>query len=414
MMKSPLRVVIVDDETERSKGWAASILALGIQDVTVEALELAEAQLIIQSADARRRVAREGKDPFSSTSILECKLDDVDILIVDYDLQELLEVGKWSTGLQVSTLARAFTRTKVIVLVNQFGTNSFDLTLVKSSQSRSDFDIGSGQILNPAFWDRSNVDGYSPWAWNDGVIQAAYRMEAVVEWMKENLDKPVLSTLGFSIESEDSEQPNYLGYELWQEIITSSNQTFRQLVEKSEFLAQKDRECILSYDEPCARVAAAIISHWFERTVIPANETLIDIPHLVSFYPWLLRSPEDVESWQATTSGKDAFNATLEELGDCVFDPGFPLARPVVWKQKVLQTPELAEPAGFSYDNFPDMVFCEDASRFHEFSDSRPFQSRLPGGDPQRFVANPGKVTDATWKHALADVNYEPSVLFAL
>lgn len=414
MTKSPLRVVIVDDETDRSKGWAASILALGISGITVEALELAEAQLMIQSADARRRVAREGKDPFASNSMLECNLDGVDILIVDYDLQELLEVGKWSTGLQVSTLARAFTRTKLIVLVNQFGTNSFDLTLVKSTQSRSDFDIGSGQILNPAFWDRSRTDGYSPWTWNDGVIQAAHRMEAVVEWMILNLDNTVLSTLGFAFESEESQQPNYLNYELWQEIITSPNQTFRELVGKSEFLAQKDRECILCHDEPCARIAAAIISHWLERTVIPANETLIDIPHLVSFYPWLLRSPEDVESWQTTTRKNEAFNSTLEQLDTCIFDPGFPLARPVVWKQKVLQTPALAEPAGFSYDDFPDMVFCEDTSSFHEFSESRPFQSRLPGSDPQRFVANPGKIADPAWKHPLTDVNYEPSVLFAL
>lgn len=412
MMKSPLRVVIVDDETPRSEGWAKSLNALGISGMTVEALSLESAQKLIESADTRRREAREGKDPFSSSVV--CDLDNVDVLVVDYDLQELLKVGQWSTGAQVSTLARAFSRAKLVVLVNQLGTNLFDLTLKKSFLSHSDFDIGSGQILNPTFWDRSRVDGFSPWAWNEGVIRAVNRMDATVEWVRERLDCPVLPTLGFAFGIEQGGCSNYLSYELWQDVITGPEQTFRQLVLKSEFLSQKDREAITGFDEVCARVAAAVVSHWLERTVIPANESLIDLPHLVSAYPWLLRAPADKECWNETAFSAQPFQATLPGLDAHLFNPGFPMVRPVVWKQKVLEDAALSEPAGFSYDDFPDMVFCEDTSRFHEFSDSRPFQSHLPGNDPQRYVANPDNVTSKDWKHPLSDVSYEPSVLFAL
>ena len=412
MPTPPLRILIVDDEPDRSREWAAKIESFGIPGATVTALDIEAARAVMKKADGRRRRARENLDPFAADA--PCDLDTVDVLIVDYDLQELLEVGEWSTGLQVATLARALTRVKLIVLVNQFGTNAFDLTLSKAAQSHADFDVGSGQLLNPAFWDRSRIDGYAPWGWNDGVLRAPARMEAMFQWLMPRLNDPVLTTLGFTAALDGSNAETYLAKELWQECLVDPNHSFRQLVSESEFLTLKDRHAIAAFNEPCARVAAALVSHWLDRWVIPANEVLVDLPHLASSYPWLLTKREEAVCWQDAASLDSGFDAFLPEVRKHQFAPGFPLMRLVVWRHKVVQDAALAEPNGFTYDGFPDLVFCEDTSRFHEFSDARPFSCRLPGNDPQRFVANPEKVVPTTGGQPLTDVVYEPSVFFAL
>lgn len=411
MPTTPMRILIVDDEPERSKGWEKQIQALGFDGVSVAALDLDGSRAVIEGADKRRRGAREGSDPF--VSHIECALDEVDVLIVDYDLQEMVEAGQWSTGLWVAMLARAFTRVKLVVLVNQFGTNMFDLTLSKGLKSRADFDVGSAQLLNPALWDRARIDGYAPWSWLDGVLTATSRLEAMIEWVKGNLDSPVLCTLGFGNGVEGADPDTFVPQDLWQECVGDQSRTFRQMVGEAEFLTPKDRESIVRFDEPCARVAAAIVTHWLDRLVIPTNDVLIDLPHLASASPWLLNGREESGAWQSTV-GPDGFDALLPGVRQHAFEPAFPLSRSVVWRKKVARAADLAEPMGFTYDGFPDLVFCEDTSRFHAFEDARSFSCRLPSSDPQRFVVNPDRVVPKDGGHVLTDVVYEPSVFFAV
>jgi hypothetical protein len=415
MSTPPLRILIVDDEPSRSKDWATKIESLGLTNPTanISALDIAAARTLIEHAGTRRKNAREiNQSPFSGT--VPCDLDNVDVLVVDYDLQELLQTGHWSTGLQIAALARAFTKVKLIVLVNQFGTNTFDLTLIKALHSHADLDVGSDQLLNPAFWDRSKSENYSPWIWNDGVLKAPMRIEAMVQWMVSRLDSPVLSSLGFTTDSDSSTTGTFLAKDLWQECLNAPSNTFRQMVTESEFLTPKDREAIASFDEPCARVAAALVCHWLDRWVIPANEVLMDLPHLAGAYPWLLIKKEDPTCWQSTASLENGFDALLTGVKKHEFAPGFPLSRPVVWRQKVIQDAELAEPTGFTYDGFPDLVFCEDTSKFVEFTHARPFSCRLPSGDTQRFVADHRKEKQGRTAHSLDGVLYEPSVFFTL
>lgn len=411
MTTPKMRILIVDDEPERSRGWAEQIQALGLGDVSIAALDLDASRALIQVADKRRRGARQECEPFAGD--IACALDEVDILIVDYDLQEMVEAGQWSTGLWVAMLARAFTKVKLVVLVNQFGTNTFDLTMFKGLKSRADFDVGSAQLLNPALWDRSRIDGYAPWSWLDGVIAATDRFQAMIEWVKENLDRPVLSTLGFGNGTDGADPDTCISQELWQECVGDQARTFRQMVHEAEFLTLKDRESIVQFDESCARVAAAIVTHWLDRLVIPTNEVLIDLPHLASSSPWLLNGREQAKAWQGTI-GENGFEALLPSVRKYKFEPAFPLSRPVVWRKMVARAADLAEPNGFTYDGFPDLVFCEDTSQFHPFEDARSFSCRLPSSDSQRFVVNPDRINPIRDGHVLTDVTYEPSVFFAV
>jgi hypothetical protein len=86
----------------------------------------------------------------------------------------------------------------------------------------------------------------------------------------------------------------------------------------------------------------------------------------------------------------------------------------VVWRHAIVEDARLAEPKGFTYDGFPDLVFCEDTSRFQAFEDARAFSCRLPGSDPQRYVAVPERVVPTKGGLPSTDVVYEPSVFFAV
>lgn len=407
----PVRICIVDDEPERSRGWATTIKSFEIPKMEVVALEKDESRELMRAVVARQHTIRTTHEVPEGSSPLQ----GFDVLVVDYDLQELLEEGQWSTGLQVLALARAFSDVKLIVLVNQFGSNTFDLTLTKSVRSLADLDVGSDQLVNPAFWDQSRASGFAPWAWGDGVLGAVTRIEQAIAWAKLNLDRPVLKCLGFTHTSDQSNTSTYLSGEIWQQCLTEPDHTLRDMVRASDFLTQKDRDnAIVKLDEPCARVAAVLIMHWLDRWVVPANEVLADLPHLVSFYPWLLRDNANAAGWQAAASLTDGFAAVHTDVGRYTFEPGFLVSRPVVWKHKVLEDAALSEPKGFSYEGIPDLVFCEDTSSFVEFTNAKPFTSRLPGADPQRFVVNQEKLGELEVVSSPAGVAYEPSVLFAL
>jgi hypothetical protein len=410
-MTQNLNVLIVDDDPSRSAGWESAIKAFGFEGLTVRAVRLDETKELMKVANNRRIQMRPGS---SSAACEPCILDSTDLLIVDYDLQELLEVGQWATGLQVATLARAFTQVKYIALINQFGTNTFDLTLSKARDSRADQDVGSDQLLNPGLWVRNDAAGnFLPWHWQDGLLRAPGRIAATQEWVRARLDYPVLETLGFGFEPTSESPETYIPKELWQELVDNPSASFRELAKRSDFLPIRDSEYLDQHDEYCSRIATAVLSHWMERILIPSGEVLIDIPHLVSSYPWLLRDVKDVDQWNSTTGENDqALEALNPLVKDAVFSPGFPLSRPALWRRKVTADSRLSEPADFSYDDFPDLVFCEDTSSFHPFEISRSFVSRLPGTDNQRFVIDPSKLGDDS--STFAQVTYEPSVFFAL
>jgi hypothetical protein len=411
MTTKPLRVLIVDDDTERSLGWKASIDSrlLAGAGADVSALPRDQSSKLIVDIDARRRLARSGANPFDTAS----PLDDVDVLVLDYDLEELEDEGTTSTGLLVAMLARAFSRTKLIVLVNQFGTNKFDLTMTAAVRSNADFDVNEAQLLNPTLWDRSRIEGFAPWAWEDGILAASARMDAAIDWVRSRLDEPVLQSLGLGVTPEAAASGSLIAKELWQECVDAPSRTFREMVGDARFLTPKDREAIQQFDESCSRVAATLVIHWLDRWVIPANEVLIDLPHLASADPWLLRGRNTHAGWQATV-GAAGIDALVAGVQPHAFQHGLLLSRPAVWRQRVATDIALREPSGFKYDDFPDMVFCENTSKFVEFELAKPFSSRLPVSDPQRFVMDPGKAAAASTGFEVNHVAHEPQVLFAI
>lgn len=415
MQPQPTRILIVDDEPDRAKSWEKGIKNILGDMVQVEAPDIEETKKLVSSIFVRRKKMRElsGPDLIASSGI-DCLFDGADIVILDYDLQNLEknDDSEWATGAEVAIAARGYSTSGMLVLANSMGINRFDLTMTKGISSRADLDIGSEQILNPGLWSPDKAEGFRPWHW-PVMLEWPKRYLAAVEWLSKRLDNPIFKELGLEATGDgdahvSSDQwVDYLG-------IDPKTTTFRSLVRTHQYLPIRDRDVVAGSDGQCARVAAAIIKGWFDRVLVPSQETVIDAPHLAYQMPWLLRDANDVACWKDAADLAGCGNAFKIDLSEFTYQPNSLASRPVYFRKRFLNNAKAAEPHGFNYADTPDLVFCEDVSAFVEFTISRPFPSSLPGSDRQRFVADPEKVASPEGPQRLNNVDYEPSSLFAL
>lgn len=192
-MNDPLKILLLDDDTARAKDWAEKISQL--EGCTALAPEKNEVRELISVLFKRRKEGRLHGAKFWEVS---CDLvDSADLLIIDYDLQNLDDNGEWTTGSEVAYSARLVSKAKFMVVINQRGANRFDLTMVKAAESRADLDVGGVQLINPGLWQSTEFKGYRPWHWPNLKAEPA-RVAEGVAFVKANLDTPIFTSLGFS------------------------------------------------------------------------------------------------------------------------------------------------------------------------------------------------------------------------
>jgi hypothetical protein len=327
----------------------------------------------------------------------EIPFDKVDIFIVDYDL---FGTASFLTAEDVAYLGRCFSRCGLIVGVNQYGHNPFDLTLQGHPQSFADLNIGQEQLGIPGLWG-NHEGGFRPWHWP---ILPSYlnTFERKVEDVREGLqaDTPISEVIGFGAEVF-SLLPRSTGEFIGR---YPSETLFQEFVVHSEIgLRPKDVQ-VRDMDEAIlARVGAARISKWLERFVLPGQDILVDAPHLVSRYPSLLRGDRaDIETWNKTAS-----LVNYEELGlsTDVIEPfrlqkGYWVSRPAwFWKQlrECEEIQEVREPWTIER---PSWVFCEDTSTFCE--EYEEFVADVESPFTRRFVSRVDRV------------DYQPAYRFSL
>ena len=395
-----MNILILDDDTQRAKDWKEVILINTNGKVSIEVYEEPDVSKVIANLHKARYSSREGAYCKASD------LDKFDLLIVDYDLLGLeSEVSSaWSTGAEIAYAARLMCDVGPIVVVNQFGTNSFDLTMKRASGSYAAFDIGSQQIISANLWGATGFNGFRPWHWPD-LLREADRFSCMKSFVLENLDKPILGTLGFYSQNIDS--PRFIGHEIIGRLGLSSSipTTFRDLVkERGRHIGvfnilEKDREIIEKMDDDqVARLASVIVWHWLEKIVLPGQEVIADLPHLCSKYPWLVIDCYNPDAWSlvCNLSGPEGVHADLEAFR---FNPDFMLSRPVYWVGEVKS--KFRIPSDFNMGNMPRLVFCEDSSSFNKKIECQSYPSDLLSFDRERWVKGDLKMPDGA-------VNYEP------
>ena len=426
MSKENPIIVIYDDEQGRSDDFESE-LRNGLDKANqgdkfdFEPLDRGEFQNAIKTLEGRRINFRDNKE-IDLENISEDdaeKIDNASIFVIDYDLlsspeeiegkEEELFTGSL-TGEIVAYLVRCFSRCKLIVGLNQYGSNPFDLTLRGDMDSFADLNLGYEQLDNPNLWAGNWEDfghEYRPWSWPD-LSDSIHNFDKRVEEVQEKLNKPICDVLGFDPEVFQllpREIVQFIGkYEEKEPFQT----TFREFVTKSgNGLRSKDEKEVVEgiNDQVLARVGAARISKWLEELVLPEQDILVDAPHLVSRYPSLIRcNKEEIETWNETSQLID-----FSELGmktDLIepyrFQKSYWVSRPVWFWDELCECEEIQEVSEPWLTVRPNWVFCEDTSCFHKQEDCKEFLADIASPFTRRFVKN------------ISGVDYQPRVRFSL
>jgi len=310
-------------------------------------------------------------------------LDDVAIFVVDYDLFDTIP---FLTAENIAYLARCFSKCGLIVGVNQYGHNTFDLTLKGHPESFADLNVGQEQLHNPNLWGGTAL-GFHPWHWPvlpDHLEDFEKKVEGIRESLKENPkdDIPIWQVLGFSPEKFDV-LPRSIAQFLGRE---PAKATFRRFVRESgNGLRLKDARNV--NDDVLARVGVARLSKWLERLVLPEQDILVDAPHLVSRYPSLLADESaGIEIWNATARRMRYDELGLSEIIEpSRFKKDHWLSRPVWFWDELRECEDILEVREPWKVKRPNWVFCEDASQFYE-KGYREFVADTESPFSRRFV----------------------------
>ena len=417
------KILIYDDDHERTgkfKGKLENGLdeTNQIENFNVVSLDKGEFQNAIKALEQRRIDFRDKKEIYLAGSPKDGaeEIDNASIFIIDYDLlssqeEEEKEFFTGSlTGEIVAYLVRCFSKCKLIVGLNQYGNNPFDLTLRGDMDSFADLNLGEEQLDNHGLWKGDWEDSeqeFRPWSWPN-LSDSIHNFDKKVEEVQERLNEPICEVLGFDPEVFQllpREIVQFVGKSQGEELFQT---TFREFVTKSgNGLRSKDEKEVIKgiNDHVLARVGAARISKWLEQLVLPEQDILVDAPHLVSRYPSLITGDkEKIETWNETARLVDYANLGLDTdpIEPHRFKKDYWISRPVWFWDKLCECEGIKEVSEPWLTVKPDWVFCEDASCFHKQTDCREFLADIVSPFTRRFVKN------------FNGVDYQPRVRFSL
>ncbi|MFQ5651433.1 MAG: hypothetical protein ACE5IY_15975 [bacterium] len=405
---SKKRILVYDDNSVVAKGWADKLDraltplrdSFEVTHISVKAFESCIAEL-----ERRRKLARK-QGEYTRQAI---EFDKSDILVLDYDLlnpEAANEDVEYSiSGEEVAYLARCYSHCRLIAGLNRFGQNTFDLTLKGHPESYADLNIGEDHVDNKGLWFDAPWHEFRPWYW-PVLPHTLDAFEKRVDELKANgnLDKPILGFLEFPEEIVQILPRSSL------EFISVPDRrpeetTFHEFVRATgNGLKRKDQPCD---DDSVARIAAARIAKWLERLVLPGQDILVDAPHLLLRYPSLLKGDRNKpETWDAIVSitELDKLKPKIEDekIEEFRFKKDNWLSRPAWFWHQVSNSDQIDEVRNPWATERPDLVFCEDISKFMQKSETQEFVAELPSPFVRRFV----KIERA--------VSYKPGVRFSL
>jgi len=370
------RIVIYDDEAHVGERYAERLRRLDLvnRNFHVESMSTKEFIKEIRVCDFRLSRTRRGEDWKDD----KLALDEASIFIIDFDL--LKTFGSVMTGENVAYLVRCFSRCGLIIGLNQFGQNTFDLTLRGNPRSYCDLNLGSSHLDNIGLWGGS-AKAYRPWYWPSLPDYSASFQEKIDD-ITRHLDDSIAELLGFKnvINVFPRSASEFLGDK------PTETTPRKFVVESGNGLRSKDRQNVT--DEMIARIAAARLSKWLERLVLPGQDILIDAPHLVYRYPSLLIGDHrNVTTWNKTVQlASDKLNLNHKIIADFRFQKGYWLSRAAWFWKGISECQSIEEVANPWKKKVTDYVFCEDSSKFFRRKYCLEFVSEVDSPYVQRFI----------------------------
>lgn len=408
-------ILICDDIEDRRHGWKQALREVVPQEWEIKLLGEEEHDLdhelaILQARQLAARPVPEGGsgETAGGTDPNEpSRFDRTSILIVDYDLARFQSPGL--TGERITYLARCYSECKLIVGVNITGqANYFDLTLVDRLDSFADVNVGSDQLTSPVLWGKP-PSGLSPWAW-PSLPRLLERHDECVEIVSGDEGAKLLATVGLGgitlprkitqpIEAAEDDDPDFACF------------------------ARESSLGLRGDDAPwggtIARVAASRARKWLQNLVLPAQDILVDAPHLAQRNPLLLGVEPDSlsqEVFDRTIDRDDASGGLIADLESHRLETSPWFDRPV-WRWAAVNSDDELPGVASPWDR-PEakFFFCEDVSRFLPAELTRRFVvDDVPTSYSVRYVAkqNDPQVNEIVGA-GLGDVKYLPKVRLTL
>ncbi len=333
----------------------------------------------IKEIYARRTATR-------SREQVACLFDDVDILVLDFDFLHVDDVSALHTGESLAGLARIYADVEVVVVVNQFPPAQFDLSLRGHVASDADINIDGNLLGTQGLWTDPPWEGFRPWHWQT-LYRAVHTQKARQALVRDYWTKPIVEALGMQEEDVNRLSDTAFGF------IAPDSKDWRQLQQHTfeRFVCRSAngrvaRDLAESNPEAAFRFASARIGKWLERLVLGPQDVLIDLPHLVQRYPFLLGAKvHDVKAWNEMVCEESTTNLCLPD--GCLFGvPGF-LSRPAVWRHRFENDGGVQETrCAYDFSTVPPFVFLEDVSRFAPLDEAKEFRAGHHNAFDRRFV----------------------------
>ena len=400
------KILIYDDEdkqTERFENILKQALNRVGQDTDFDIKPLSDEALqnSIELLQKKQVGFRENGKCLDATTIF----DEASIFIIDYDLLKS-KVKGLLTGEIISYVVRCFSECKLIIGLNQYGRNSFDLTLRGHLESFADLNLGVDQLGNLDLWRGDWGDfrrGYRPWSWPN-LFDSLHNFDRKVAEVRENLDSPICKVLGFKPKLFRLLPRGIVQFIGKSEEKELAETTFREFVTHSGN-GLRPKDATILDKNVLARVGAARISKWLERLVLPEQDFLVDAPHLISRYPSLIADDgKKIKDWNRTAQLVDYRDLGLDTdlIEPYRFEKDYWISRPVWFWDTLRECEDIKEVREPWLTVKPNWVFCEDASRFYNRKDCGEFFADTDSPFTRRFVKD------------FKGVDYRPRVRFSL
>lgn len=385
-----MRILVCDDEQFRCDQIVKSIREAGLPKPE----QLVGKDLTTQLKTLFNNVKACFVSPVNYKPGGKLAFDDADIVILDNNLAHLEVEGTRLTAESIVGYVRAFTTASYIVSLNKNPDVDFDLRyLVGDYSTRADLALNTEHLANPALWTGDQAEatkGFLPWYW-PRLSTVADRRKAQIDFVRQHLDDAVMAILGF-----DDDAIGFLSRHAKGALSPEANSDeggtdgipFKQLTFQDVFMARDrslpaklEREKLFNVEkngndairEIIARVVAADIDLWFRRDVVGPQEPLVDVPHLLMRFPFLLGNrAKDINEWIKSIVANTAPYGLEQDLYDshlakAKFQHNIWVSSTCFWWPKLKADEKLN--AFFSQakeGNWADVIFCEDRSTFLE------------------------------------------------
>lgn len=429
-----MEILVCDDH---ESGFQAVASAVGdrhsLRPLVGKALEKELESLFRRVSSALSKERRRAEEWEPTRGIF----DRAAVVVIDNNLAALELAGARLTAEAMIGYVRAFTAATYVVSLNKNPDVDFDLRyLVGDYQSQADVALNTPHLSSEALWggrgaSRGDGEEFGPWYWPNLPAAVLARQDQVRQIEAGGLEESVVKLLHFDTESVEALSRRARG-PLSPE--GEDDSAVRDVTVLDFFrnacraLPAEDRESLAEWATDRADVAArrwvsrlvaSDLEKWIRRDVLGPQDVLVDLPHLLIRMPFLLGGRAgDAEAWNRVLNESEEPFGLLPDVykkhvRHARFDTsGSWTGSPCFWWSKLKADDELEKLFFSSGDEWADVAFCEDVSRFRPLADAGPPGQEYPRG-PVEFEAE----FEGTWtrRHVarLPDKQYAPRSRFA-